>query len=128
MEDIKNMKIRNGFVSNSSSSSFIIALKKEKNEVCPTCGRKDENFFDRISQSDNDDNHVLSRGKDNILNNFSNVNDKETTKEIKKKISKYNETEYDFGYISISYHDENLLNEMERLSNNGKLVVVHSGD
>lgn len=34
------MKIRNGFVSNSSSSSFVIAIKNENKEgCCPTCKR-----------------------------------------------------------------------------------------
>ena len=39
------MKVRNGFVSNSSSSSFIIAIQLEKT-TCKCCGRSDPDFED----------------------------------------------------------------------------------
>jgi len=44
------MKIRNGFVSNSSSSSFIVHIKKEPK--CPHCGRGDIDLTEVISQSE----------------------------------------------------------------------------
>ena len=40
------MKIRNSFVSNSSSTSFIICLKPK--ESCPHCGRSSPNIIDMI--------------------------------------------------------------------------------
>jgi hypothetical protein len=40
------MKIRNGFVSNSSSSSYIIKIADS--EPCPTCGRCNPNIVDHI--------------------------------------------------------------------------------
>ncbi len=36
------MKLRLGFVSNSSSSSFVFALPKERQKKCPTCGNSFE--------------------------------------------------------------------------------------
>ena len=40
------MKIRKQFVSNSSSTSYIIKVKKS--EKCPHCGRSDMSFIDYI--------------------------------------------------------------------------------
>ena len=40
------MKVRTGFVSNSSSSSYVIKLIKS--EPCPTCGRSNPNIVDHI--------------------------------------------------------------------------------
>jgi hypothetical protein len=53
------MKIRNGFVSNSSSSSFIVALSES--EPCRYCGRHDTNILDLIESASayNDDNRVI---------------------------------------------------------------------
>ena len=45
------MKIRNGFVSNSSSSSFIIAFNPK--DQCPYCGRSSPNIVDLINQNTN---------------------------------------------------------------------------
>ena len=42
------MKTRNGFVSNSSSSSFVIAVKR--NDRCVHCGRKDPDFIDEVEK------------------------------------------------------------------------------
>lgn len=46
------MKIRNGFVSNSSSSSFIIAVEAEP-KTCPTCGHKPQNIVDILDSMGN---------------------------------------------------------------------------
>ena len=46
------MKIRNGFVSNSSSSSFLIGIKKDfEEDICPHCGRRDKSVMSMINES-----------------------------------------------------------------------------
>lgn len=44
------MKIRNGFVSNSSSSSYIIKVTGAK-EACPTCGNKTLDIIEHIQKN-----------------------------------------------------------------------------
>ena len=49
------MKTRTGFVSNSSSSSFILALRVKPSSYCSHCGRSDSNFLDMVrSRSETD--------------------------------------------------------------------------
>ena len=60
------MKIRQGFVSNSSSSSFIIAIDKSDKEVCPTCGRSDIAVLDLIKGPSNSDTEVSAQGYKNV--------------------------------------------------------------
>lgn len=47
------MKYRNGFVSNSSSTSFIVAMTKKS--PCPCCGRGAEDILDIIEQAEGTD-------------------------------------------------------------------------
>jgi vacuolar-type H+-ATPase subunit I/STV1 len=46
------VKIRQQFVSNSSSSSFVIAFKKQDDKPCPTCGFSPPNILDFLDSSD----------------------------------------------------------------------------
>lgn len=96
------MKTRNGFVSNSSSSSFLIAVLKD-NKPCPHCGRKDLDFLDMVEHSYNSNNHV---------NEIIGSGD----------ISKYIEREY--GYLGRDDYD-NLLSMAELNAKNPNCIIVN---
>ena len=100
------MKIRQGFVSNSSSSSFIVAFKDS--EPCKACGRKNLNIADLIERSSDyyDDNHVRANGKKEVLEYVL----KEGWPEDKKLIDDIKKLSDDYSvvYVSVSYHDATL--------------------
>jgi hypothetical protein len=78
------MKIRSGFVSNSSSSSFVIAFDESKFGPCPHCGRKDQSIIDLIERSRNDDDtKVVWRDPEDKIRDLKLQIDSETL-EIKK--------------------------------------------
>jgi hypothetical protein len=103
------MKLRKGFVSNSSSSSFIIAIAPSNK--CECCGRSDLDILSLIESTSNyrnDDNDVDAVGKEQVINHIKESwygDDK-----INDIISKVNLVNDDLtvALISVSYHDENI--------------------
>ena len=68
------MKIRDGFVSNSSSSSYIIAFKKER-QTCPHCGRIDpdvETMFETNLDYNEEKPVIFSCGFEEVFNDMKN--------------------------------------------------------
>jgi hypothetical protein len=103
------MKIRSGFVSNSSSSSFIIAIN-DKMCTCPTCGRRDKNIFDIIERNSSgyyDETRVKAVGAKEVIDYITdNWYDSERNKELIEKIKAAGDAGKYIGLIDISYHDE----------------------
>lgn len=132
------MKIRNGFVSNSSSSSFIIAFKSS-DAVCPTCGHKSGNIVTYITdRDDNDDNCLYISGyeevRKEVISNFSDdikyakgseakqlVDERDS---ILEKMEKLLAEGYDFASIGISYHDTWLNEEFGRQCDIGEIQII----
>jgi len=122
------MKQRNGFVSNSSSSSYVIALRKV-NTPCSHCGRKDLDLLDMISEAYNynDDNRVRYRGHDVLTSDyFLNLSTEEQNK-IREHIKNSDET-WELADISISYHNNALRAVFDNLVASKNMIVLVGDD
>ena len=116
------MKTRTGFVSNSSSSSFLIAEKPASKDICPHCGRSDlqESILDMIDKCNDGNNQVIARGTEDTLKYFDDriKDEQEYAKKegIKPKVTweqdlldktkQAAEDGYDISYVGISDHDD----------------------
>ena len=122
------MKIRNGFVSNSSSSSFIIAVKK-LSTPCKCCGRKDPDILDVLENqsSYSCDNEVRARGVD-IISSLKERKDWMVPTEYNLVVEKVKEflanDEYEVADISISNHSSYLNDMIEEAQSNGIVVII----
>lgn len=125
------MKTRQGFVSNSSSSSFIVGLKIEETE-CPCCHRKDTNFFDRLEslgERYSEESRLRYRGLPKMVEQLQDlyghsVEDKETYDRLLAEALSLSHAGFEIGSIEISYHDEALNDEFRALRETGKVKVI----
>lgn len=131
------MKIRSGFVSNSSSSSFIIAVKNTVE--CSHCKRKDKNFLDIVEAVGGDgyeETKVSARGYSNVvewIKNSSNyVYEDETERKrwdvVFEKIEKADKSGHEIGSIEISYHDGFANEELDRQLNHESVEKIWSNN
>lgn len=124
------MKIRQGFISNSSSTSFI-AIFKIDNDKCPHCGRTDPNFLDILANiskdwENSDASRIESMDKETIIRTVMDDWDNETlSNEILHRNIGENEK---ISHFQISYHDDFIKNMFEELKINGKVEILYTGE
>ena len=130
------MKTRTGFVSNSSSSSFIVAVKKS--DKCPHCGRTDPDFIDLIetiggSSDGYECTKLRARGAEQVFQRIEKENfewcDDAEKKAWEKRFGdwlKAEEKGYAIADIEISYHDEATSNLFQDLRERKAVLVLWS--
>jgi len=124
------MKSRNGFVSNSSSSSFILAIKDS--EVCPQCGRSlDETLLEAVERlhCSSDDNEIICIGAEHLLyeiNRDERDGSRYVNSDFKKEIEAYKDKKgWTVVRISISNHCEELREKIAKMEKNGEAIRFH---
>jgi hypothetical protein len=126
------MKIRNGFVSNSSSSSFVVAVKKT--DACPHCKRSDPNFLDLVENVGKDTDgyeqtQLHARGADNVIKQIKQDSGEyhgfdDDIVNLQPVLEKAEKLGYEIGYIEVSYHDGVINEMMPSLHDRGALLYL----
>lgn len=130
------MKIRNGFVSNSSSSSYLISFKN--GEACKYCGRKDADLdllFDNNSDYGGDETKIRTLGDKDTIEYFMdmyNIGSKDANSNeiirfthICSAIQNAISNGYNVAYVDIRYGDEKIL---DIISNSPNMKILESWD
>ena len=127
------MKTRIGFVSNSSSSSFIIAIDRGySGSACPTCGMSKLDIIDILDRMDNhtgDCSCIKERGVAKIKARHKEEFqwlDKEEKEEVRgliKRLKKIEQEGREVYRIRINYNDSYLL---EYIENSKHIEVLDS--
>lgn len=110
------MKVRSGYVSNSSSSSFIIAYKEDAELKLGRSGKSItmRDFIDAVERStrdwSSDETQLVAYGEENVVEReqerWSYDDSKEMLDGLGKFIEKHRKKGVEFATVKISYHDK----------------------
>jgi hypothetical protein len=126
------MKFRSGFVSNSSSSSFVIAIDESKFDVCPHCKRRDPTVLELIALHQWEDTHIEWEDPQAHIENLQRELDagcfyQDEEKQVKNVIENIKAAlaagKKVIG-LEMSYHETILQAEMDNLVKEGKIEYV----
>ena len=136
------MKIRNGFVSNSSSSSFIIGLLDQEAKRCPTCGHlPNSNLLEQLERAESNNYNTEVRWT-NIsarieeekswnsnwnYSEFSDDEEAESPSELKQIKKQMQPGEQVIG-CDVCNHDSDLRDLIDELEEQGVIKIYYRGE
>jgi len=129
------MKKRNGFVSNSSSTSYIIAIKDLDDVdgvLCECCGMPNINILELVEMFEHQscDNEVCSTDPIYIAKSLDNwYMDEQKRESIKKEIAKFAKRErWMVAQIDVARSNELLKSVVRAQANAEKIVIINQDD
>jgi N-methylhydantoinase B/oxoprolinase/acetone carboxylase alpha subunit len=129
-KETPQVKIRNGFVSNSSSSSFVIALCSK--DVCPTCGRGSHDLLSMAERDGDYETEVAwnKLGKDVDKTDLVDDYDYQYMADYIDKVLKYasENPEARMAKITCSDHNRTLTDEINYQAQDGNIVIIDKCD
>lgn len=125
------MKIRQSFVSNSSSTSYVIAHIKDESEECPLCKHKVENLptiFAHCNRFDDEDTYIKCGNYEDYLEAWTNPgwDSGDWSVEPLNRLEKYKNNK--LYTLSISYHNQCIKRSLQENVKAGNIVIIYSGE